>query len=45
VDASEKLHPCVGLRTRAEEIVGNFGATPFVVDLDALTAGYKAQVR
>eukprot|EP00798_Chlamydomonas_sp_ICE-L_P004563 gene4563-14742_t len=40
----ERLHPCVGMRSRNEEILVNFGAQPFTTDLDAAQASFKEKV-
>jgi hypothetical protein len=32
----QQLYPCVGMRTKHEEIRANFGGAPFCVDLNKL---------
>ena len=45
ITQEDKLHPCVGLRTQAEEVVGNFGGQPFVADFESVLTAYRRQVR
>jgi hypothetical protein len=35
----QQLYPCVGMRTKHEEIRANFGGAPFCVDLNKLHVG------
>ncbi|GLC42436.1 hypothetical protein PLESTF_000812400 [Pleodorina starrii] len=49
VQEASPLYPCVGLRTRSEEVVANFGtgssSEPFRTDLAAVRADFQHRVR